>query len=146
MLTNGYLPVDQRSDEHPFQDEDIGVRDPDKLRTWWQYTRCCCGNMKAAPLLLIIFLTVSNIITLISWRVSTTINHSSPSFKSTLEKDISRNDIPKVQVLGPADIPVELEMREFFTGITEDRKTAFIGPPNNETNAAWASIQDGRSR
>ncbi|KAL7941544.1 hypothetical protein V8C42DRAFT_348667 [Trichoderma barbatum] len=33
-------------------------------------------------------------------------------------------------------------MREFFTGITEDRKTAFLGPPSNETNAAWASIQD----
>lgn len=146
MFTNGYLPVDQRSDEGPFQDENIGARDPNRLRTWCQNTRRCCGNTKTAPLFLIIFLVVSNIITLISWRVSTTINHSSPWFKSTLEQDISRNDIPKVQVLGPADIPVELEMREFFTGITEDRKTAFIGSPNNETNAAWASIQDGRSR
>lgn len=54
-----------------------------------------------------------------------------------------RNDISNVQILGPADIPVELEMREFFTGITEDRKTAFLGPPNHETNTAWASIQDG---
>ncbi|KAM3426919.1 hypothetical protein MY4824_009746 [Beauveria thailandica] len=98
--------------------------------------------MNKSTLLIFSLLLVSNVVTLGAWRTSVAGTEQQPLFKSTLELDAFRNQLHKVQTLGPADIPVEMETREFYTGITEDRKTDFYGPPSNKTNAAWASIQD----
>ncbi|KFA77628.1 hypothetical protein S40288_11494 [Stachybotrys chartarum IBT 40288] len=46
-----------------------------------------------------------------------------------------------IQRLGQADIPVEMELYRFRAGVTE--KTAFWGPPNATTDAAWSTILNG---
>lgn len=92
---------------------------------------------------LILLLVLTNLATLAFWRNSS-INPEGPKTIATiLEQDTARNGIPAKQTLGPADIPVEMEMREYSTGITEDRRTEFFGEPDEKTNAAWDSLIDG---
>jgi hypothetical protein len=105
IFTNDYLPIDQRSDGNPFQNEYTVVRDPNRLRKLWHYTRGRSGNANIISVFLINVLSVLNVATMVSWRVFT-INHSSPSFKSTIEEDIFRNVIPELQLLRPAKILV----------------------------------------
>ncbi|KAI5865375.1 hypothetical protein GGS23DRAFT_558957 [Durotheca rogersii] len=45
-----------------------------------------------------------------------------------------------VQLLGQAEIPVEMELYRFRTGVRE--KTPFFGAPNASTDAAWDTILD----
>lgn len=46
-----------------------------------------------------------------------------------------------VQFVGQAEVPVEMELYRFATGVRE--KTAFWGAPNATTDAAWSTILDG---
>ena len=46
-----------------------------------------------------------------------------------------------VQHLGQAEIPVEMELYRFRTGVRE--KTHFFGAPNASTDAAWSTILKG---
>ncbi|KAH8426256.1 oxidase ustYa family protein [Aspergillus melleus] len=102
------------------------------------YKRCT-----SVQYILIILLVLTNLATLAFWsNASTTQKSKTPA--TTLEQDVARNDIPVIQTLGPADIPVEMEMREFSTGITADRETDFFGEPDEKTNAAWDSLMDVR--
>ncbi|KAI0402437.1 hypothetical protein F4802DRAFT_575746 [Xylaria palmicola] len=43
-----------------------------------------------------------------------------------------------VELVGPAEVPVEMELYRFRTGVRES--TPFFGPPNATTNAAWGTI------
>ncbi|KAI1168617.1 hypothetical protein F5B18DRAFT_669868 [Nemania serpens] len=45
-----------------------------------------------------------------------------------------------VQFVGQAEVPVEMELYRFATGVRE--KTAFWGAPNATTDAAWSTILD----
>ncbi|KAI0534374.1 hypothetical protein GGR58DRAFT_61283 [Xylaria digitata] len=44
----------------------------------------------------------------------------------------------EVEFVGPAEIPVEMELYRFQTGVRES--TPFFGPPNATTDAAWRTI------
>jgi len=46
-----------------------------------------------------------------------------------------------VQRAGQAEIPVEMELYRFRTGVRE--KTPFFGVPNTSTDAAWSTILNG---
>lgn len=50
---------------------------------------------------------------------------------------------PSVEIKGIAEIPVEMEMRQFHTGVRYGDGTPFMGGWNNDTNHAWESILDG---
>ncbi|KAA8645272.1 oxidase ustYa family protein [Aspergillus tanneri] len=93
------------------------------------------------PYFLTLMLTATNIITLVVWRSSSS-TWQAPWPSSILELDTVRNTLSEVEILGPADIPVEREMREFYTGITDDRRTEFLGPSNAKTDVAWGSLED----
>lgn len=53
----------------------------------------------------------------------------------------SRQRDTGVQRAGQAEIPVEMELYRFRTGVRE--KTPFFGPPNASTDAAWSTILNG---
>lgn len=51
---------------------------------------------------------------------------------------------PRISIKGIANIPVEMEMRQFHTAVRYGDVTPFMGGWNNETNHAWESILDGQ--
>ncbi|KAL7941543.1 hypothetical protein V8C42DRAFT_360768 [Trichoderma barbatum] len=53
-----------------------------------------------------------------------------------------RYEEPRVTIKGIAEIPVEMEMRQFHTAVRHGDVTPFMGGWNNETNLAWNSILD----
>ncbi|KAK1146509.1 hypothetical protein N8T08_002938 [Aspergillus melleus] len=139
MFMHKYRPVES---EESSRDQEVFKLDnecstpetpPQKLF----YKRCT-----SVQYILIVLLVLTNLATLVFWsNASTTQKSKAPA--TTLEQDVARNDILAIQTLGPADIPVEMEMREFSTGITGDRETEFFGEPDEKTNAAWDSLMDG---
>ncbi|GAW16356.1 hypothetical protein ANO14919_057820 [Xylariales sp. No.14919] len=57
------------------------------------------------------------------------------AFTKRVPYQIVKND---VELVGPAEVPVEMELYRFQTGVRES--TPFFGPPNATTDAAWGTI------
>ncbi|EQL01883.1 hypothetical protein OCS_02407 [Ophiocordyceps sinensis CO18] len=128
MFSNNYTPIDQTSERGPSLDQSCDDAGQPTLQPWRR------GYLTINRLLcaVVLCLATSNIVTLIF----------STDLLPRQRRQSALNRYPAVQILGPADVPVEMEMREFHTGIAADQRTAFWGPPNNQTIAAWASILD----
>lgn len=129
-------------EKHEIEDNDVstGTR---IFKIWRRKMRLNYCIKHQLYCFLILILVATNIITLGIWSASS-YAQKLPSYNSLLDLDTFRNKRPKVEILGPADIPVEMEMRQFYTGIRDDRRTEFMGRPNKENNAAWQSILDGQ--
>ncbi|KAI9036335.1 uncharacterized protein KD926_002047 [Aspergillus affinis] len=142
MFMHKYRPVD--SEQRDREQEEIYKLDDECSAHGFRPHKSFYKRCISVQYILILLLLLTNLATLAFWRNASTSEKWAKTPATTLEQDISRNDIPSVKALGPADIPVEMEMRKFSTGITEDRRTEFFGEPDEKTNAAWDSLMDVR--
>lgn len=140
MFAHKYRPVDSEEDD---RDQEMYTVDNEGIFHRITPHKSFFNRCISVPYLLILLLLLTNLATFAFWKSPSATEARSKEAATILNKDIARNGIPTIQTLGPADIPVEFEMREFSTGITEDRRTDFFGEPDEMTNAAWDSLMDG---
>ncbi|KFA77627.1 hypothetical protein S40288_11495 [Stachybotrys chartarum IBT 40288] len=77
-------------------------------------------------------LIITNIVTLGLWVSSLR------RMNSWLMEDYYNR--PQIEYLGPAQVPVEYEVRRFHTGIVAGDTTEYFGPPGTTADVAWNKV------